>query len=71
MADPNEILASLLENPPQRTDANTKDFLEELHLANISDSKAFREKFNQAVKSNLGFNVSISKSLTTDNIDKK
>ena len=71
MADPNDILASLLENPPHVTEANTQDFLEDLHLANVSDGKAFRDKFNQAVKSNLGFNVSISKSLTTDNLDKQ
>lgn len=71
MADPNDILSSLLTQPPYVREGNTEDFLENLHRANVTDEKAFRDKFNQAVKSNLGFNVSISKTITVDNLDPK
>ncbi len=70
MADPNDILSNLLTQPPYVREANTEDFLENLHRANVTDEKAFRDKFNKAVRSNLGFNVSISKSITTDNLEK-
>jgi hypothetical protein len=59
MADKNEILISLLNQPPYVVRTNTEDFIERLHREKVDD-KDFTDRFNNAVKSNLGFNVSIS-----------
>lgn len=60
MADKNDILAGLLNQPPDVRPANTDNFFERLHNSRDVTEKDFRETFNQAVYSNLGFNVSIS-----------
>lgn len=59
MADKNEILDSLRTQPPYKITASTEDFIERLHRENLTENE-FRIKFNDAVKNNLGFNVSIS-----------
>jgi hypothetical protein len=66
MADKNDILAGLLNQPPDVRPANTDNFFEKLHRSRDVTEKDFRKTFNEAVYSNLGFNVSISPNIKND-----